>query len=123
MLVWPAATMYFLLKNKERLPERNMVARYSTMFDGIRTEHKSTVVYTGIFILRRLACVAIVVFLYEYEFAKVMGFVVIEIFYLEWTGWCRPHDDYWYNFLERLNEKGFLYISYIMFLQTNFIDD
>lgn len=115
--------MYFLLKNKERLPERNMVARYSTMFDGIRTEHKSTVVYTGVFILRRLACVAIVVFLYEYEFAKVMGFVVIEIFYLEWTGWCRPHDDYWYNFLERLNEKGFLYISYIMFLQTNFIDD
>ena len=45
------------------------------------------------------------------------------MFYLIWVGWTRPHNDRWYNFLERLNEYGMIFIGYTMVLQTAFIQD
>lgn len=47
----------------------------------------------------------------------------MQVLYLIWTGWSKPHDDRWYNFLERLNEVGLIAIAYCMFLQTNLMDD
>jgi len=46
-----------------------------------------------------------------------------QVFYLIWIGWTKPHQDRWYNFLERLNEMGLIFIGYAMFLQTAFMED
>ena len=67
--------------------------------------------------------VCFVVFLHEMAFFKPMLFVFFQVFYIMWAGWTKPHDDRWYNFLEKLNEWGTLCIGYIMFLQTAFMKD
>jgi len=45
------------------------------------------------------------------------------VFYVIWVGWTKPHDDKWYNFLERLNETGLTVIGYILLIQTAFMRD
>jgi len=46
-----------------------------------------------------------------------------QVIYLIYVGWAKPHDDRWYNFLEKLNEVGLICIAYVMFLQTAFMRD
>lgn len=123
VIIFPFATLCFLLQRRDRLPERNMIARFGTLYQGIRTEHRSTVIHTAMFLFRRLFLVCLVVFLEDQEFLKVQGFLWMQVFYLIWVGWTRPHDDRWYNFLERLNEYGMIFIGYTMVLQTAFMDD
>ena len=52
-----------------------------------------------------------------------MIFLWAQVFYIIWAGWTKPHDDRWYNFLERLNEAGLSCIGYILFVQTAFMRD
>lgn len=52
-----------------------------------------------------------------------MIFLWMQVFYLIWVGWTKPHDESWYNFLDRLNEWGMICIGYVMFLQTAFMND
>lgn len=123
LIVFPIATLYFLLKNRERLPDRKNILKYGTLYQGIKTDKKSTVIYNGIFILRRMFLVCLIVFMYDYPFFKPMIFLWSQVFYVIWAGWTKPHDDRWYNFLERLNETGLTCIGYILFIQTAFIED
>lgn len=119
----PCLTLSFLLKNRTKLPDRNYVSRFGTLYQGIKVENKSTTIYSFIFLIRRLFMVCLVVFLNDQEFYKPMLFLQAQIFYLIYCGWAKPHDDRWYNFLEKLNESGLIVIAYIMFLQTRFMED
>lgn len=123
MIMFPCLTLSFLLKNRSKLPDRNYVARYGTLYQGIKVENKSTTIYTFIFIMRRLFFVCLVVFLDEKAFFKPMFFLQAQVVYLIYVGWSKPHDDRWYNFLEKLNEVGLICIAYVMFLQTAFMPD
>jgi hypothetical protein len=122
-ILFPAGVLWFLLKNRTKLAERNMVARFGTLYQGIKTEQTSTALYSFVFLARRAALVCMVVFLHERAFFKPMGFMFMQVLYLIWAGWAKPHDDRWYNFLERLNEVGLVAIGYTMFLQTDFMED
>lgn len=123
MIIFPALVLSFMLKNRTRLPDRNLISRYGTLYQGIRTEQKSTVIHSFVFLLRRLCLVCLVVFFDDLEFFKPMIFMQISVLYLIWVGWSRPHDDKWYNFLEKLNECGLIVISYVIMLQTNWFTD
>jgi len=123
MIMLPVGVVWFLTKNRPKLDERKIVARYGTLYQGIKTESWWTAIYQGVFLLRRLFMVCLVVFAYDYPFFKPMIFLWFQIFYLIWVGWNKPHDDRWYNFLEKLNETGLIVIGYIMFLQTAFMND
>lgn len=63
VLIFPFATVFFLLRRRDRLPERNMMARFGTLYQGVKTQHKSTVIHTAMFLFRRLFVVCLVVFL------------------------------------------------------------
>ena len=52
-----------------------MVARYGTLYQGIKTEQTSTALYTFIFLARRAALVCMVVFLHEMPYFKPMAFL------------------------------------------------
>lgn len=123
MIIFPALTLSFLLKSRERLPDRNYVSRYGTLYSGIKVENKSTAIYTFVFLMRRLFLVCLIVFANEKSFFKPMIFLQAQVAYLIYTGWAKPHDDRWYNFLEKLNEVGLICIAYVMFLQTAFMSD
>ena len=123
MLFFPFAVMCFLLKSRQRLPDRKVKARYGTLYQGIKTDKKSTACYTAVFIFRRLMLVCLVVFFNDLKFFRPMIFLWMQVFYLIWVGWSKPHDESWYNFLDRLNEWGLICIGYVMFLQTAFMDD
>jgi len=123
LIAFPISVLYFLLKNREKLPDRKNIGKYGTLYQGVKTEDKSTVIYSGVFILRRLFMVCLVVFLQDKAFFKPMIFLWAQVFYIIWAGWTKPHDDKWYNFLERLNETGLSCIGYILFVQTAFMKD
>merc|ERR1719242_2867641 len=123
MIVFPALILQFVLRNKSKLQERNYVSRYGTLYQGVKTDRKSTALYSFVFVMRRLLFVCIVVFFDEYAFAKPMAFLQANVLYLIWTGWTKPHTDPWYNFLEKLNEVGLIVIGYVFMLQTAFMED
>ena len=91
MLIFPIATLAFLLRRRERLPERSMIGRFGTLYQSIKTHSNSTGIYTAIFLFKRLLFVCLVVFLNDYQLFKVLVFMWVQVFYLIWVGWSKPH--------------------------------
>lgn len=75
MIFFPVSVLCFLLKSRSRLPDRKVKARYGTLYQGIKTDNKSTAMYTAVFILRRLFFVCLVVFFEEKKFFRPMVFL------------------------------------------------
>ena len=62
MIMLPIGVVSFLTRNRKKLDERKMVARYGTLYQGIKTDSWWTAIYNGVFLLRRLFMVCLVVF-------------------------------------------------------------
>lgn len=75
MIVFPIAVLTFLLKNRTKLVDRNLSSRYGTLYQGIKTENKSTAIYSFVFIMRRFFFVCVIVFFHERAFFKPMIFL------------------------------------------------
>ena len=59
LIVYPLAQMYFLIKYQDRLEEKKVIQRFSTLFDGMKTESKLALLYNTVFGMRRFFIVLI----------------------------------------------------------------
>ena len=121
LIAAPFCILWVLVSNKDSLMDRETKAKYSTMYDGIKTESNVTVSYTFVFLARRLAFVLTVILLQKYDFFKVMIFLWLEGFYVIYVGWYKPHVESVYNMTEKINESVLLLVGYIMFLNTDYL--
>ena len=53
LIIWPIFTIYFLLKNKDKTKDDEFKAKFSTMYQGIRTDSFKALCYTAVFSVRR----------------------------------------------------------------------
>jgi len=123
MIILPSLIFYFIVANKDDLLERERVLRFGTLYDNIKTDSLSTALYSFFFFIRRAMLVACVVFLYEREYFKIQGFLILQTLHLIYVGWTRPHIESSFNFLEKLNEFSLVVLGYLMLLMTHFMRD
>ena len=74
-LIFPVLVSLILIKNFKELGDEEFEVKYGSLKEGTRTNSKWAVIYTVIFILRRLHFAAIALFLTEdYEWLQVLMF-------------------------------------------------
>ena len=123
LILFPPAIACFLLSKKDALHHRDVLGRFGTLYDGIKTESVGALLYTFVFLIRRVIFVVIVCFLASKPYAKTMAFLQVQILYVIYLGWFRPHTDWVYNWIERLSETLVLLMGYGMMLNTNLMRD
>jgi hypothetical protein len=123
MVFLPAFVFYFIVANRDNLLERERHLRFGTLYDNMKTDSVSTSLFSFFFLMRRMALVAIAVFLYQREYFKIQGFLVLQTMYLIYVGWSRPHIEASFNFLEKLNEFFLIVMGYLMLLMTHYMRD
>ena len=121
LVVAPICILWFLLAKQDDLEDREVYNRFSTLYEGIRADSKPNLLYTVVFLVRRIALVCTCIFLYRHEYFKVMIFLWMEGFYLIYVGWNRPHVEPVYNQVEKINEVILLLVGYLMLLNTDWL--
>ena len=126
--LWPIWVMYFMLKNQARTFVESFQAKWDTLFQGIRTESKSALIYNSIFSIRRAWIVLLNIFftpgfpLSNFEenqfLLKIMGFIFVQTCYLFYILHTKPHTRNIFNNLEIFNEGMIIIMCYIMIIYT-----
>lgn len=70
-----------------------------------------------------MSFVLVVLLLRENVFARVILFQLMQVFFVIYVGWTKPHVESIYNSLELFNEGLILLLGYAMALNTNFMRD
>ena len=123
LLVYPVAQMYFLIKYQDRLEEKQVRQRFSTLFDGMKTNSKMAMLYNSVFGMRRFYIVFINVTLspncpwsnfeqHRYLY-KILSFMFIQSVYIIYIIETRPHILMKDNILELWNEGALMLLGYV----------
>ena len=101
-----------------------MIAKYSSVYDGIDTHSKQAILYTPIFCVRRFLIVLVnVSFNVDFPWTafeqncylyKILIFVGIQFLYIIYIAETKPHTIDRFNNLEFLNEVLFVILAYVM---------
>lgn len=59
------------------LDHRQIKHKYGTLYEGIKTHHKSTAHYTSVFVWRRFIYVLVVVLLDQFVYFKIQLFLLL----------------------------------------------
>ena len=60
--ILPFLVVGFLVKNRHRMEEKDFSQKFNTLWLGVRTDEVMSVIYNGIFMLRRLIIVLLAVY-------------------------------------------------------------
>ena len=121
VIVWPIFIVIFLTKNLDKLETPDYLKKYESMYQGVRTQHRSTLAYNAIWCARRfLLVVSFVSFSYfqynkVYLIASFMAVLTIYIIYIYTTF---PHKDWLFNLLELVNEHCIVMLIYFGLVST-----
>ena len=74
LVLVPFTFAVFLVSKRDALHERDTQGRFGTLYDGIKTDTKATLLYNVVFVARRMSLVLVVLALRENVFARVMIF-------------------------------------------------
>jgi len=60
--ILPLLVMGFLIKNRHRMEEEEFSQKFITLWLGVRTDEVMSVIFTGVFMIRRLIIVLLAVY-------------------------------------------------------------
>jgi hypothetical protein len=123
MIFFPLFVLTFICSNKDHLLDREKMMRFGTLYDGIRVDETMSALYSFWFLVRRTIFAAVVVFLSEHEYFKVMSFLWLQTLYMIYVGWNKPHLENSYNVVDKINEFALICLGYLMFLMTHYMRD
>ena len=123
LLAYPTAQMYFLIKYQDRLEEKQVRKRFSTLFDGMLTDYKLALLYNFIFSFRRFGIVFFNITLspncpwsnfeqHRYLY-KILIFMFIQSIYIIYIIESKPHIVKKFTLLELWNEGALMCLGYI----------
>jgi len=131
LLVWPLFIFVFLQKNQDRLDEPKFVEKHATIYQGIKVESKSALLYNVVFCVRRFYLVLINMYfspqfpLSNFEshanYFKVAIFLVMQTMYMIYIIEAKPHTEDIFIKLEYFNEGLLVMLCYMMFVYTGIV--
>ena len=123
-IIWPLFSAYFLLVNHEKAENSAFKTKFSSMYQGIRTDSFLALCYTAVFSVRRFDIIIMNHFFTAgsplsgidrtFYMHKIFCFIFIQYAYLFYVHYTKPHSESIYNKLEYLNEYCMVALAYIM---------
>jgi len=97
--------------------------RYGQLFEGAKADRHSTILVNVIFMLRRLAFAAVLVYLPLYPWLQIQLSLGLTFAYLMYVAMAQPFMSRAQNRLETFNDFLNLCVGYHFFLFTDFVPD
>ena len=128
ILVWPVFIIFFLEKHYSELEEHSFKKKHETIYQGIRTYSKETIIYYSVFSIRRFYIVLINVSFSSQEAGKrnenlfkIVFFLILQSVYLLYIFDSKPHNMKIFNRLEFFNEGMLMILAYVMLIFSGMI--
>ena len=118
----PVVYTFILYRNKDVLDNEAIKNKIGSLYVGIHTKNFVHYMYTTIFLLRRLVYVLLLVSLQEAPVLFSQGLIVLNMMYLYYLVFTKPHDSQSSLVMEIFNEVLLQLISYHL-LFTGFRND
>lgn len=126
LIVWPLLMARFLLKNQEQLEDPVFRRKWHSLYDGIRLDSFSSLLYVSVFSVRRFDLVLVGVYFSQDSYLsgfdetnyslKILSFLLIQVIYLSYIHHVMPHDETLFNRLEYFNEYLLGMLGYTMLI-------
>ena len=119
----PLWIIHFYLKNFENLEDEKFEEKYGAVYEGLKPDHKSWIVYPVYFIVRRVLFMIISLLLYNFVMFQIILLILLTLCSACYILHIRPFEEELVNNLEVMNETFTLMLLSVMFCFTDLIDD
>jgi hypothetical protein len=119
----PIGLLIFVRRSLGKLDDKDYIARFGSLFDGLKTKRPIHLLCTFFFVTRRLALVFIAIILENYPSAQVMSFILLSELSIMYLIYFKPYEDPFTNNNEIFNEACVLLSSYQLFVFTDYVSD
>jgi len=123
LLAFPVFSYVHLKRNEDKLRTPDFKGSYGTLYQTVEYYKPEALVYTSIFLGRRLFFAATVAFLQSSVVLQVWLTVHASLLYMCWFVHVMPMIDWQNNAVQLINEYFFLFFSYYVYLFTDFVPD
>ena len=108
----PFAILLFIWRMRAQLEHKEVLARYGSLYEGLRVKRVSQLLCSFLFVTRRLVLVMVAIFLWEHPSFQVMIYVLTSQLSLMYIILVRPYDSRATNYNEMFNEACVILSSY-----------
>jgi len=123
IILMPIMMCYFILNHHKEIKDGSLTSRYGAFYGDLKKEHKASLLYNVIFVLRRYLVALTCVFLYDYPTAQIQLLSLSSMLFLWYLIEVRPFKDDKMNNIEIFNETTLLCSAYLLFIFTDFVQD
>lgn len=118
IITFPVFVIGFYLRNFDRLGDEDFEHKYGAVYEGLRTDKKSILIYPVYFIIRRVSFMAICFLLYNFVVMQLFLVVLSSMIALAIILHVQPFDEPLIARLEVITECFTLVLIYIMYCFT-----
>ena len=108
----------FYIRRFRQWGDETFEARYGAVFEGLRTDRKSSLGYPLLFVLRRILLALVAIVFLEYLFVQIIFLVVFQIAQLAYLLHVVPFEEPVLQRVEIFNEVMILFLSYALICFT-----
>lgn len=119
----PFGLLIFVWKSQGSLEDKDYIARFGSLFEGLKIERPIHLLCTFFFVTRRLLLVFIAIQLDNLPAFQVMSFILLSELSIMYLIYFKPYEDPFTNNNEIFNEACVLLCSYQLFVFTDYVSD
>ena len=119
----PFFSLYFVRKNKDQLGDDSFQRKFGTLYQNLHLKQDSVYWFNTFFCLRRFCVGLPTIFTSELLIVNIYVVIFTSLFIIKFLFDHKPMNSRLLNWFEILNETFTLFITYFMFLFTDFILD
>lgn len=118
IITFPIFIVGFYLRNFDRLEDAEFEHKYGAVYEGLRTDKKSILIYLVYFIVRRVSFMLICFLLYKFVMMQLFLMILSSMIAIVITLHFQPFDEPLIARLEVMTECFTLALIYIMYCFT-----
>ena len=114
IVIFPLAVLAWYLCKFHQWSDEQFENRYGATLEGLRKDHRSSVIYPVLFITRRVMFAFVAIVAFDYLFVQFFSLLAMSTIVVVYLTECRPFEESKMLYLECFNEVTTLSMIYIM---------
>jgi hypothetical protein len=110
----------YLVYNKHLIADERFKEKFQEMYEGIKRNHNSIIIYPSLYFFRRFGFLALVLVAADYSGLQITGFLILSLFNLYYLTYIDPYKSVKRFYIEIFNEVCHVLASYILYGFTDF---
>ncbi|CDW85193.1 UNKNOWN [Stylonychia lemnae] len=123
IFLFPMLILLLMVTNYDHLQDPDLISKYGSFYEQIRTERLSSTLYVFSFIVRRFLFCFTIVLLRDHPIYQIYILMYSSLFILVYVINYMPFKSKFDNYIEILNEFSVLASFYVMMCYTDFLAD